>query len=140
MDISQYLNMIKIKNLHIVNPSLKDIIQELSQDFTIDAISYKLRHDFPPDCDFSKLYRLNTKYGCYDIITNFTSNLPIRIKVDDNHLEIHDKHILLNQDTSVHFEVDSKDSSECYIEFTAYTFSKVVKHEFVYYRRNNLLS
>jgi heme/copper-type cytochrome/quinol oxidase subunit 2 len=138
MDIETYLNVFNIKHLYDTNPSIEDVFDEFKKDSNIDLVSYNLKYEFILLETSNKSYTLTLQNNSYDIIKNISFTLPTKLIINDI---IHDNHIILCNDKKIQFELSSDgiipNTYYC-IEFVAYTFSKVVHHEFVHYRKNNI--
>ena len=133
MIIEDYLNIIKIRHIETVNPTIKNISKEFINDKTIDAVTYPIKVEF-----YKNDKHLYLENNFHDVIYSIKCNTDISLKVNDVIKPIN-TYVLQGDNTHIEFCVDKSAVEKIILEFTGCIFSNTVKHEFKYYTKNNII-
>lgn len=134
MNIEEYLGIIKIKELNTVNPAVEDIYNEFKKDKSLDAVKYKVIYEINQNDEYPVIQN-----NSHDIIYNIKCNSNVSLKVNDV-LKPLESYIFQDENVNTKLCINKDCKDNIIIEFTGYFVSNIVKHEFRYYLKNNLLN
>ena len=143
MKIDDYLEIIKIKEVYN-KICYQDAIRLLKNNLDIDCISYNITRSFNRNILYqdSIVFELNEPN---DFIKNIKCNIPLFLLIEDREIPIipttQSPLILMPKFTAKIklYLLDMVNDHIITMQYQAYTFSNIIKHEFNYYKKHDLI-
>lgn len=133
MNIDDYLDIIKILETDLINPSKKDLIKILNENKDIDGFSYYIKKDIEIDKEIN-IYNFDLHFA--DVIINIESNTEIKFIIDNKILDSNQTIPIISlKNNNMEFKATMNDDGIINISIFAIKFNKVSMNEFNYYNK-----